>query len=75
MAARYFDAIRWIAFNDDPALGTSDSKAIEQMMTVALVADLFGKPVRVVATDVIRCRAYNAPDNTFPIPKKYQVSA
>lgn len=78
MAARYFDAIKWIAFNDDAGFegdAHAQHKHIEGMTTVCLVADIFGKTVREVTTDVIRCRAYNSPNNTLPIPTKYRVEA
>ncbi len=48
-------AIEWIAMNDEPA-ETSDAEAIAGLVTVALVADLFGKSPEEIARRVLRYR-------------------
>jgi hypothetical protein len=50
----YNRAVRWIAYNDNDA--ELDQAAIEEYITVALVADLFGKSTESVAADVFRVR-------------------
>jgi hypothetical protein len=50
----YNRAVRWIAYNDNDA--ELDQAAIEEYITVALVADLFGKEVAKVAKDVFNIR-------------------
>lgn len=53
MRASYKNAIRWIADNDDSDIGNEESGWI---ISVHLVADLFGKEPRRVALDVLRVR-------------------
>lgn len=50
----YNRAVRWIAYNDNDA--ELDQSAIEEYVTVALVADLFGKSTEQVAQDVFNVR-------------------
>lgn len=50
----YNRAVRWIAYNDNDA--ELDQAAIEEYVTVALIADLFGKSTEKVAADVFRVR-------------------
>lgn len=50
----YRRAVRWIAYNDNDA--ELVQSAIEEYVTVALVADLFGKTVESVAADVFSVR-------------------
>jgi len=47
---RYTDAIEWIALNDEPTYLEVD--AIKSLISVCLVADLFGKTTELVASDV-----------------------
>lgn len=55
--AKYKDAVAWIAYNDEDSLRTPDDlPTIEGMLTVLLVADLWGKPQREVARAVLRER-------------------
>lgn len=54
MAARYRDAIEWIALNDDTS--ERDVGAISTNMTTSLVADIFGKERMQVARAVLRVR-------------------
>jgi len=55
MRANYTNAVTWIAYNDDDSV--LDLQAIEQSITVALVADLFKKgDVEQVAVDVQKIR-------------------
>lgn len=54
--ARYKEAVDWIAFNDNA--GSEDQcEDIQGYITVALVADIFGKEDSKVAADVARVRA------------------
>lgn len=50
----YNRAVRWIAYNDNDA--ELDQAAIEEYVTVALVADLFGKTTEQVGKDVFKVR-------------------
>lgn len=52
----YRAACEWIAYNDSPADGP-DLEAVQPLLTVALVADLFGRPTRDVALYVCRLRS------------------
>lgn len=54
MAARYRDAIAWIAENDEPLEG--DPNVIEGLISVGLVADLWQKAPAMVANDILRYR-------------------
>lgn len=51
----YAAAVYWIALNDEP--GENDLTHIEQLISTALVADLFGADEQRVAVDVQRVRA------------------
>jgi len=51
--ASYREATRWIALNDSP--GDSDDD-VESLITVLLVADIFGVSTERVARDVLRVR-------------------
>lgn len=55
--SKYQRAVNWIAFNDDDAV--LDVLQIEEFVTVALVADWFGKSTDQVAEDVLRARKAN----------------
>ncbi len=53
----YREAIAWIAVND--SAGDEDAEtvsAVSGLITVALVADIFGKPDAEVGADVVRYR-------------------
>jgi hypothetical protein len=52
--ASYRHGIDWIAFNDDATI--LDVPQLAGMLTVALLADLFGKDAEQVAADIIRRR-------------------
>ena len=54
--ARYLDAVRWIAVNDEDGSGHSVEE-IAGYLTVALVADVWTKDVEVVAEDVAGMRS------------------
>lgn len=54
----YRFGVEWIALNDDP--GSSDAQNVEELrglISVLLLADLFGKAPEDVARDVARYRA------------------
>lgn len=51
--ASYREAVAWIALNDEAG---SDMEDIEYLLTVALVADLFGKDTATVARAVVAYR-------------------
>lgn len=56
--ASYREGVAWIALNDDPGEDHAlDPSEIQSMITVALLADLFGKEPYYVAVDVVRYRA------------------
>jgi hypothetical protein len=50
----YKDGVMWIALHDAPQ--EKRVKAVAEQITVALVADLFRRPVRTVARDVVALR-------------------
>ena len=50
----YRVGVEWIAHNDEP--GCMDVEEVGGMISVMLLADLFGKYTRHVAEDVIRAR-------------------
>lgn len=53
----YRRAIIWIAYNDDPGSSHAFSvKHVSQMVSVVLVADIFGKTPEQVAKAVVRRR-------------------
>lgn len=53
----YLDAVHWIAHNDGAGDDTAlDPDAVQDQLTVLLVADTFGKHEYVVATDVVEVR-------------------
>lgn len=58
MRAGYRRAIEWIAFNDETAC--MDADVMSGLISVVLVADLFGKDAMKVATDVIGVRRTDA---------------
>lgn len=51
MRASYRSAVQWIADNDEPMI--EDWRDMTDLLTVVLVADLFGKDARDVARDVV----------------------
>lgn len=54
----YREAVEWIARNDnDGDKGAFDLAVVRDYLTVAFVADLFGKEQDTVAQAVIDCRA------------------
>lgn len=57
MVASYRKAIEWIALNDEP--GETDLDAMSQMISVALIADLWVKEPETVAKAVLRYRKKN----------------
>jgi len=54
----YRAAVAWVAGNDDP--GVVDVETVRCMVTVGLVADLFGVEVERVAADVVKLRRRDA---------------
>jgi len=52
--SKYDEAIYWIAFNDEP--GETRVKEMANLMTVVLIADLYGVDPVDVAKDVISRR-------------------
>jgi hypothetical protein len=52
--AKYSDAIQWIADNDDTDLGEPEDGIF--IVSICLVADLFGKDQHIVYADVRRRR-------------------
>ena len=54
----YRAAVQWIADNDETA--ETDVRELALLISVSLVADLFGKHVDDVAKDVARARAKEA---------------
>ena len=48
---RYFDAVYWIAHNDEP--DEFDPKTVEGFLTTLLVADVFATSPKIVAADII----------------------
>ena len=52
--ASYREAVQWIAVNDEP--GEKDVEVMQGMISVCLVADIFGADQAVVAKDVMRAR-------------------
>jgi hypothetical protein len=63
MRPSYYRAVRWIAAEDDPV--ERDPEAIACTISVALVADLFGKTRDQVAADVLKNRSI-----IWPLEKK-----
>jgi hypothetical protein len=57
MRASYRAGVRWIA-NEDEVYEFEHAR-IAEFVSVALLADLFGRTVENVARDVIRCRIKN----------------
>jgi hypothetical protein len=53
MRASYRHGVSWIALNDEPIL---DADQITGLISIGLLADLFGKDPETVAADVIRYR-------------------
>ena len=52
--ARYKDAVRWIAWNDET---TEDcDEVLSSLVSVCLIADIWGKTTATVALDVLRVR-------------------
>lgn len=55
--ASYKKAVAWIALNDEPLwVDLEDLEAISEMISVQLIAELFGKPEKKVAQDVLKYR-------------------
>jgi hypothetical protein len=65
--ATYKNAINWIAANDGAGDTPADFpweqaiRSVEGLVTVGLVADVFGVEQRVVAEDVLRARGFRKP--------------
>lgn len=55
MTASYRYGVEWIAMNDEPS--ERDIEAMSGLISVCLLADLFGKDQSRVAEDVLRFRA------------------
>lgn len=51
MSTSYQRAVQWIADNDEPTI--EDWRDMSGLLTVLLVADMFGKDERDVARDVV----------------------
>ncbi len=52
--ARYADGVAWIAEEDEP--DEQNTIRIAEMISVALLSDLFGKPTAKVADDIYEYR-------------------
>lgn len=52
--ASYREAVEWIALNDEPS-----NPDVEELLSVALIADIFGATTERVAADIIRYREQN----------------
>lgn len=52
----YAVACAWIAANDNPGEQTDNPESVQGYVTVALVADLYGRTQDEVARDVVRAR-------------------
>jgi hypothetical protein len=52
--SRYLRAVKWIAFNDEE--GDTTVSVVKGYLSVALVADVFGKTIQQVAEAVVRQR-------------------
>lgn len=71
--ATYKNAIHWIAHHDGAGDTPDDmawQKALDQvdgLVTVCLVADVFGVEQRVVAEDVLRARGFRKPRRSMTI--------
>lgn len=50
----YEDAVSWIAMNDEPT--ETKLEALQQQITIVLVADIFDMPVAKVAKDILKFR-------------------
>ena len=57
--ASYREAVAWIALNDSAGEDELDPKAVSELVSSALVADIFGVTEAKVAEDVIRYRRRN----------------
>lgn len=64
--ASYRDAVKWIAYNDEPGTDPPDHPDAErnasEYVTSCLIADLFGVPPERVGRDVIRERRKGIPE-------------
>lgn len=56
MRASYRKAIEWIALNDEP--GEMNVEITSEMISVGLIADLFGKTQQEVARQVVKRRKF-----------------
>lgn len=54
----YRQGIAWIGLNDEPS--DMDTATVSSLISVLLLADLFGKHAEEVATDVVRYREQQA---------------
>jgi len=52
--ASYRNGVIWIAYNDEP--GETDPEAIGSLISVMLLADLFGVDYKKVVKDIVKCR-------------------
>lgn len=52
--ASYREAVAWIAFNDEPS--DRNPETVAEIISVVLIAELFGTTAERVAGDVIRFR-------------------
>lgn len=65
--ASYKDAIQWIALNDSAADTPTELSweeafpGVDGLVSVCLVADVFGKDQVAVAEDVLRARGFRKP--------------
>lgn len=58
--SKYRLAVRWIADNDEPM--EEDLETLSSMISVQLVADVFSRPPKEVARDVLRARRRPDPE-------------
>lgn len=55
VVSKFYDAARWIAENDEPTF--TDEVKVAELISVQLVADVFGVDAQFVALVVLRVRA------------------
>lgn len=68
--ARYDDAVRWIADNDDVDLGLSEDEGA-YLVSICLVADIFRKHPDVVYADIVRRRRIDYEKSRRQIEAEY----
>lgn len=69
----YREGVRWIAANDEPTV--TDLATLESLISVALLADLFGHPRSKVALDVARVREQLREDDATALRLAREIDA